>query len=182
MRKHSTTTFKSLVSKYQYFIFDCDGVLWYGNTQIGQAAKNLEYLQSIGKKVFFVTNNGAISRKNLARKIISDSFGFTDCNVDQLYTGSSLAALHLQVNRPDVKKVQYIGHESLAEELEAHGLIVEPIESKQSGEQELNYLDYLDDMELDPFVGAIVCGNDTAITHHKYCVASKYLQNGRLWV
>jgi len=86
------------------------------------------------------------------------------------------------VNRPDVKKVQYIGHESLAEELEAHGLIVEPIESKQSGEQELNYLDYLDDMELDPFVGAIVCGNDTAITHHKYCVASKYLQNGRLWV
>ena len=42
-----------------------------------------------------MTNNGAISRKNLARKIISDSFGFTDCNVDQLYTGSSLAALHL---------------------------------------------------------------------------------------
>jgi len=57
------TSVRALAAKYDYFIFDCDGVLWHGDAvHIGQAFRNIEWLESQGKKVFYVTNNAALSR------------------------------------------------------------------------------------------------------------------------
>jgi 4-nitrophenyl phosphatase len=64
------TSVKELASKYEYFLFDCDGVLWHGeDIQIGEAFKNIEWLEAQGKKVFFVTNNASISRETMAKKM-----------------------------------------------------------------------------------------------------------------
>ena len=59
-------TIEQFAQKFDYFLFDCDGVLWYGAKQIGQAFRNIEYLESLGKKVYFVTNSSLISRDDLA--------------------------------------------------------------------------------------------------------------------
>jgi len=53
-------TIHQLAEKYQYFLFDMDGVLWWcKERKIGQAFKNLEWLESQGKQIFFVTNSCA---------------------------------------------------------------------------------------------------------------------------
>jgi 4-nitrophenyl phosphatase len=74
-KRMNFTSVKELASKYDYFLFDCDGVLWHGeNTQIGQAFKNIEWLESQGKKVFFVTNNASISRETMMQKMTNAVF------------------------------------------------------------------------------------------------------------
>lgn len=58
-----------LVSRYDYFIFDCDGVLFHSGHEIGEAFKALSYIKSFpGKKIFFLTN--ALSR---TRQVFLDS-------------------------------------------------------------------------------------------------------------
>lgn len=44
---------------YDNFIFDCDGVIWQADQQIGTAFETIEELERQGKNVYFVTNNAA---------------------------------------------------------------------------------------------------------------------------
>ena len=43
------TTITELASIYDNFIFDCDGVLWQADEQIGDAFKTIEWLEEQGK-------------------------------------------------------------------------------------------------------------------------------------
>lgn len=47
---------------YDSIVFDCDGVLWSGNTAVPRAASTLRRLRAMGKRLFFVTNNSSKSR------------------------------------------------------------------------------------------------------------------------
>jgi 4-nitrophenyl phosphatase len=113
---------RELAQLYDYFLFDCDGVLWYSDKQIGQAIKNIDYLESLGKKVFIVTNTSSQSRKSLCRKLISDNFGYQNAKIDHLYPGSTLCALYLKHNMPEVNKVWCLGMPNLIEELNSHDI------------------------------------------------------------
>ena len=44
MESLKLTTLSELSKKYKYFIFDCDGVLWHTNQQIGNAFNNVKWL------------------------------------------------------------------------------------------------------------------------------------------
>ena len=56
-----------IIDKYDVILFDCDGVLWHGDKiHIGEAFRNIERLESMGKKVFFITNSSMISRETMA--------------------------------------------------------------------------------------------------------------------
>lgn len=64
------TSVRAMAEKYDYFLFDCDGVLWHGDAiHIGQAFRNIEWLESIGKKCFFITNNASMSRDSMVKKM-----------------------------------------------------------------------------------------------------------------
>ena len=52
-----------LLDKTDVFIFDCDGVIWKGDSLIDGVPATLEMLKAAGKKIFFVTNNSTKSRK-----------------------------------------------------------------------------------------------------------------------
>ena len=98
MQNIEQITLEQFASKFDYFLFDCDGVLWYGAKQIGQAFRNIEYLESIGKKVYFVTNSSLISREDLAemaRKPIGKSIW--DLGVD-VASGDILTLLLTSLN------------------------------------------------------------------------------------
>ena len=44
--KINWTSVRDLASKFNYFFFDCDGVLWHGDELvIGQAFRNIEWLE-----------------------------------------------------------------------------------------------------------------------------------------
>jgi 4-nitrophenyl phosphatase len=55
-----------LIEKYDYFLFDCDGVLWNGKLEIENAFIALRLILSHkNKKVFFITNNSTRERKTV---------------------------------------------------------------------------------------------------------------------
>ena len=97
-------------------------MLWYGQKQIGQAFRNIEYLESIGKKIFFVTNSSKISRAEMGTKLTNGIFGYKNLKMDHLYPSSSLASLYIKQNLPNCKKVWVIGSDSLKEELQLNGI------------------------------------------------------------
>ena len=43
-------------------------------------------------------------------------------------------------------------------------------------------MEYMDEYVCEPEVGAVVCGFDREINHHKITIASLYLQSGATWI
>ena len=67
---------KDILDKYQYFIFDCDGVLWTQDQAIPGAVEFIKHLKELGKEVFFVTNNSTRSREAVFE--YAKGLGFTE--------------------------------------------------------------------------------------------------------
>jgi 4-nitrophenyl phosphatase len=161
---------EQFAQKFDYFLFDCDGVLWYGQKQIGQAFRNIEYLESIGKKVYFVTNSSLISRDDLARKISNEVFRYKNVKLDHLYPSATLAALYVKQNLPDCSKVCCIGGKGMKDELLKHGFsIAEDYSSPNINTEQL------DNFVVDPEVGAVIQGMDTHVTYSGLAIASIYI-------
>jgi len=59
---------KDLLDKTDVFIFDCDGVIWKGDSLIEKVPQVLDKLRAAGKTIFFVTNNSTKSRKGYLKK------------------------------------------------------------------------------------------------------------------
>lgn len=61
-------TTSRLIESTDIFIFDCDGVIWKGDTLIEGASQALNKLRLRGKKILFLTNNSTKSRKGYFEK------------------------------------------------------------------------------------------------------------------
>ena len=59
----------SIIDETETFIFDCDGVLWYGNKQLEGAVKFVNELKRREKNVYFVTNNNTHTNKLVTKQI-----------------------------------------------------------------------------------------------------------------
>ena len=90
------TVIGELAKKYKYFLIACDGVLWQGQNQIGEAFRNIEKLEEQGAQVFFVTNSAGINRETMAQKIMHETFGYKSLRPEQVYPVSSLTALQVK--------------------------------------------------------------------------------------
>jgi 4-nitrophenyl phosphatase len=89
-----------LIEKYDYFLFDCDGVLWHGDREIEQAFSALRKIQlhSSGKKhIYLITNNST----RLRETIISDKLkklGGDDFHVplENIYTSAYVTTQYVK--------------------------------------------------------------------------------------
>jgi len=59
---------------------------------IGRAFRNIEWLESKGKKVFFVTNSAMVSRASMLKKMQSEHYKYKGAKLDTLYPSSAIAA------------------------------------------------------------------------------------------
>ena len=59
-----------LADKFDNFLFDCDGVLWRADEQIGTAFETIEELERRGKQVFFITNNATKLPASAGEKMV----------------------------------------------------------------------------------------------------------------
>ena len=55
--------------KYHYFLFDLDGTIYYGSKIIDGANDAIEHCRSLGKRVFFLTNNSTRTRQQIFDKL-----------------------------------------------------------------------------------------------------------------
>jgi 4-nitrophenyl phosphatase len=67
-RLSSPTDYTELLDAYDTWLFDCDGVLWHGDTLVPGATDVLDLLRRRGKHILFVTNNATKSRKSYKKK------------------------------------------------------------------------------------------------------------------
>lgn len=183
--KINWTNLRDLAEKYDIFLFDCDGVVWHGDKEhIGQAFRNIEWLESIGKTVFFVTNSAAVSRKSMVEKMATDVFKYKNGKIDHMYPSCAVAAQWVVQNLPECKKVRYIGMETMGEEIRSNGL--ETIGGSMDPEftdpnKPIAYED-VRSYNFDPEVGAVITGIDFRLSYAKIILASCYIQKGAKWI
>merc|ERR1719453_330376 len=110
-----------LLDKVDVFIFDCDGVIWKGDSLIDGVPATLEMLRKAGKRIFFVTNNSTKSRKGYKGKFTGLGL---DVEPEEIFSSSFAAAAYLeQTNfKASGKKVYIIGEVGIQEELDLIGV------------------------------------------------------------
>lgn len=110
-----------LLEKTDVFIFDCDGVIWKGDSLIDGVPAVLDMLRKMGKTIYFVTNNSTKSRKGYLSK-----FTGLGLNVqpEEIFSSSFAAAAYLEKIKfkETGKKVYIIGEVGIQEELDLIGV------------------------------------------------------------
>ncbi|XP_063974132.1 glycerol-3-phosphate phosphatase-like [Diachasmimorpha longicaudata] len=161
---------EEIVNSFETILTDCDGVLWFQNNPIANAAKTMNAFHNTGKKIFYVTNNSTKTREEFAEK--AENLGFI-ASPDSIVCTSYLAAKYLQ----DInfnKKVYTIGSSGVAKELDKVGISYcgvgpDPINEKLSYEELFP--------TPDPDVGAVLVGFDLQFNYMKMLKAASYLNN-----
>ncbi|CAM9644239.1 unnamed protein product [Ectocarpus sp. 4 AP-2014] len=152
-----------MLDKTDVFIFDCDGVIWKGDSLIEGVPSVLDRLRQAGKRIFFVTNNSTKSRKGYKSKF--DSLGLS-VEPEEIFSSSFAAAAYLeQAKFKDTgKKVYIVGEVGIEEELDLIGVPHFGGPSDGSKEVELKPGFAL---PHDENVGAVVVGFDRMINYYK---------------
>ena len=152
----------SFLSKTDCFIFDCDGVIWKGDSLIDGVPAVLDKLRALGKKIFFVTNNSTKSRKGYLKKFTS--LGLT-VQPEEIFSSSFAAAAYFEQNPlPAGKKIYIIGQEGIGEELD---LIKVPHIGGPADSDKVIKLGPGVKVDHDHDVAAVVVGFDQAINYYK---------------
>eukprot|EP01038_Epipyxis_sp_PR26KG_P011213 gene11213-15044_t len=151
-----------LIEGTDVFIFDCDGVIWKGDSIIAGVPDVLDKLRALGKMIFFVTNNSTKSRKGYLKK-------FTELGLkvkpEEIFSSSFAAAAYFEQNPlAEGKKVYIIGQEGIGEELD---LIKVPHIGGPADAGKTIKLGPGVKVEHDHDVGAVVVGFDSQINYYK---------------
>jgi phosphoglycolate/pyridoxal phosphate phosphatase family enzyme len=110
----------ALLSQLQTVVFDCDGVLYYAGVAIPGMTEALTKLRAAGKRLLFVTNAAAASRKSLAAKLTK--LGVPGVQPEDCITSASAAAAYLSAHCPEVKRAYVLGGGGLIDELRDVGV------------------------------------------------------------
>jgi len=154
---------QQLLDKVDVFIFDCDGVIWRGDSVIDGVPSVLEKLRAAGKKMFFVTNNSTKSRAGYKKKF--DSLGL-NVPAEEIFSSSFAAAAYLEQTKfkDSGKKVYIIGEIGICEELDMIGV---PWIGGPNDKDKVPNMGPGDFVEHDHDVGAVIVGFDRHINYHK---------------
>jgi len=153
-----------LLDKTDVFIFDCDGVIWKGDSLIEGVPATLAMLRAAGKRIFFVTNNSTKSRKGYLNKFIG--LGLDTVEAEEIFSSSFAAAAYLEQTKfkDTGKKVYIIGEVGIEEELDLIGVpwIGGGSDAGKKIELKSGYA-----LPHDEGVGAVIVGFDREINYHK---------------
>lgn len=107
---------------YKGYLFDLDGVLWFGKNPVPRACETLETLRSRGKHVFFVSNTSSRSRNDCLEKF--EKMGMP-IRSEELFLATEETAKHLALLKPGARTC-VLGAAGLFSELQKAGLQTHP--------------------------------------------------------
>ena len=153
---------RALIDKVDCFIFDCDGVIWLGDSVIEGVPETLDFLRSQGKQLVFVTNNSTKSRAGYLKKFTGLGL---DVKAEEIYSSSYAAAAYLEATSfPKDKKVYVVGDVGIEEELDLMNIQHIGGPSDADKKVELTPGTF---MEHDKDGAAVIVGFDRNINYHK---------------
>lgn len=124
MQQLQYSNWKDLAAKYDYFMFDCDGVLWIGTQSIPGSFDALQLLKDLGKNFYFITNASQRTRDEVVQKAVKEH-GFAQIDKPNIYTAAYITALYVKENvikDPVQDKILLVGELGFKNELENSGI------------------------------------------------------------
>lgn len=169
------TSFKQLINKYKFFIFDCDGVMWIEKELI-EGAENIPITLLRNKKNFcFLTNNNMFSRKKLLKHFYTNKLLKDIITENHIYNSGYLTTLYIKNQYPDMKKLFVIGGEDLTKEFVNEGFqVIKGIDMDNKYKLIRGKLDRKCIPE--PDIDAVVVGYDEKMNYYKLTYAARVLQ------
>uniref|UniRef100_A0A8C1W612 Pyridoxal (pyridoxine, vitamin B6) phosphatase n=2 Tax=Cyprinus carpio TaxID=7962 RepID=A0A8C1W612_CYPCA len=159
---------RDLLDAKHNVLFDCDGVIWNGETAVTGAPEVVSLLKQRGKRVFFVTNNCTRPRENYVQKF--SRLGFTDVAEEEIFSSAYCSAAYLRDVARLQGKVYVIGCGGVMRELRDAGVPVAEEEDAEPGAS-------IYTCPLDPDVKAVLVGYDENFTFMKLAKACCYLRS-----
>jgi phosphoglycolate/pyridoxal phosphate phosphatase family enzyme len=158
------------LANYEVILLDCDGVIFEGEHALPGSIEALNYLESLGKRLYFVTNNASKSRETNALKL--QGLGYS-AKVEQIYGTSYAAPIYLRRNSPDISHVFAIGSNEFKQELKRAGLQVTSASDIPGLTTENTQT-----IRPDPSIQAVVSALSLNFTYMEGLYASLCIQNG----
>ncbi|EGW30974.1 p-nitrophenyl phosphatase [Spathaspora passalidarum NRRL Y-27907] len=165
-----------LLDQYDYFIFDCDGVLWLGDHLLPHIPETLQMLKDKGKTVIFVTNNSTKSRNDYLHKF--EKLGISGITKDEVFGSSYASAVYIDkiLQLPKDKKVWVLGEAGIEQELHELGYKTVGGTDPKLVEDGVKFKpDHPLIDKLDPEVGAVLCGLTFNVNYLKLSITLQYL-------
>jgi len=103
--------------KYENFVFDLDGTVWYWSKLVPGVKETIEHLKRIGKKIFYLTNNSVYGPDGFAKKL--QELGL-ETDVYNVTCASEFFLFYLK--REGFTKVFVLGEKGLKNFLERNGV------------------------------------------------------------
>ncbi|ODV59054.1 4-nitrophenylphosphatase [Ascoidea rubescens DSM 1968] len=164
------------LNQFDNFLFDCDGVIWSGNTLLPKTIEILTYLKmELHKNLIFVSNNSTKSREEYLKKF--RKLGINFINKNEIFNSSFASAIYIEkilnVNK-ETDKVFVIGMRGIEGELREAGI-------KYIGGEDIRLDDKFSVEEseyfqnLDPSVKVVLAGLDLNINYHRLAIGLQYL-------
>lgn len=140
------------LTRKKLFLFDIDGTIAVGDTLYDGSRELLEYIDSIGGKAYYITNNSTMSGADYVAKF-HRAFGL-ETTEDQFITSGYMTLKFLSENYP-THKIFVMGTKSFVRELQKNGLNI--TEKCEDG------------------IACAVVAYDSELTYQKLTEASKVL-------
>ncbi|RMZ81521.1 hypothetical protein DV738_g2186, partial [Chaetothyriales sp. CBS 135597] len=184
----------AFLDKFDVFLFDCDGVLWSGETLFEGTVPTLQLLRKHNKTVVFVTNNSTKSRADYSKKLINMGVPATP---EEVFGSSYSAAVYIKRILPHTSaenaaivaarpKVFVIGEHGIEAELDAEGVPhiggTDPAYRRDMVPDDYPRMATGDPDLIDPAVGVVLVGLDFHYNYFKLCLAFQYLQRGAIFL
>ncbi|PVH20901.1 hypothetical protein CXQ85_004413 [Candidozyma haemuli] len=167
---------QAVLQDYEYFLFDCDGVIWLGAHVLPFVRETLSLLRNANKKIIFVTNNSTKSRSDYVKKF--QDMGIEDVRKDEIFGSSFATAVYIQqiLKLPQSKKIWVLGEEGIEKELQELGYETLGGSDTFYTKDGVNF-DPNDESlaHLDDEVGAVVAGLTFNLNYLKLSITTQYL-------
>ncbi len=127
------------IKNAKLFIFDLDGVIYRGGKMLPGAREAVNALRSQNKKIFFLTNNSAKSRRQYQRRLTKLGI---PCRDGEIMTSAYATAHYLTQKHGKGKRALVVGGYGIYKELKDAGFLVEKAGTKLS-DKILSFFDFV---------------------------------------
>lgn len=165
---------EEFLSRFDYILTDCDGVLYVNNDPVPGVPETLNKLRKMGKKIVFATNNSTKTREEFMKKL--KKLGY-DAEMDELFPTCYSTAIYLKARNFD-KKAYVIGMSGIEKELAKVGIECSGVGYEGTP---ADWTPGMCNIELEDNIGAVIVGFDNQISFPKLAKACSYAKkNGCL--